>query len=235
IKEFLKALIVLGLGISLIFSIIGLIDKIDEFMPHKPPLKLLFEYIVLTIPKYFHYLMAMSTLLASLLIFSQAIKRKEIVIIKAASGRMKRILLPFLVIGLVLTLLGFALEEIVIPVTAKRIKAIRNQITEKKKEVTFKDGTLYMRGKDGSIVRITLYLPDKNISKGVSIFRFDGGRLNQRIDADTAEWAGAAWKLKKVTLYDMSNGMISNLPEMTYSDIESPKIFQEDLWAVEEM
>ena len=77
IKEFLKALIVLGLGISLIFSIIGLIDKIDEFMPHKPALKLLFEYTVMTIPKYFHYLMAMSTLLASLFIFSRRSKERK--------------------------------------------------------------------------------------------------------------------------------------------------------------
>lgn len=235
IKEFLKAIIVLGIGISLVFSIIGLIDKIDEFMPHKPPVKLLIEYILLTIPKFFHYLMAMSTLLAALFIFSQAIKRKEIVIIKAASGRMKRILLPFLAIGLALTLLGFALEEIVIPATSKKIRSIVNQITEKKKEVTFKDGTLYMRGKDGSIVRISLYMPEKNVSKDISIFRFSGGQLNQRIDAETAEWAGAAWELKNVTLYDMSTGNISKLREMPYPNIESPRIFQEDAWAVEEM
>ncbi|MGD0282142.1 MAG: LptF/LptG family permease [Dissulfurispiraceae bacterium] len=233
IKEFLKVLVVLGLGLSVVFSIIGLIDKIDEFMPHKPALKLLFEYVALTIPKYFHYLMAMSTLLTSLFVFSQAIKRKEIVIIKSASGRMKRILLPFLGIGLALTLFGFFLEETVIPATSKRISAIKNQIMEKKKEVTFRDGTLYMRGKDGSIVRIALYQPGKNISKDVSIFRFDAGRLNERIDAETAEWADSEWKLKKVTLYEMSNGKISKLPEMPYPNIESPKIFQEDLWAVD--
>ncbi|MBF0506230.1 MAG: LptF/LptG family permease [Nitrospirae bacterium] len=235
IKEFLKALAVVGLGISLVFSIIGLIDKIDEFMPHKPALRLLLEYTVLTIPKYFHYLMAMSTLLTSLLIFSMAINRKEIVIIKAASGRMKRILLPFLGIGLALTLLGFGLEEIVIPATSKRIRSIRNQITEKKKEVTYKDGTLYMRGKDGSIVRISFFLPDQNISKDVSIFSFDGGALKERIDAATAEWAGSAWKLKNVTVYDMSNGKVINRSEMPYPNIESPKIFKEDLWAPEEM
>src|SRR5271157_1865285 len=235
IKDFLKALVVVGLGISLVFSIIGLVDKIDDFMPHKPPLKLLVEYILLTIPKYFHYLMAMSTLLTSLFIFSLALKRKEIVIIKAASGRMKSILMPFVAIGLALTLLGFALEEIVIPATSKRIRSIRNQITEKKKEVTFKDGTLYMRGKDGSIVRIALFLPDQNISKDVSIFRFDGGALKERIDADTAVWSGSEWKLKNVTQYDMSNGKVSSRPEMPYPNIESPKIFKEDMWAVEEM
>ncbi len=235
IKEFLKALAVVGFGISLVFSIIGLIDKIDEFMPHKPALSLLFEYTALTVPKYFHYLMAMSTLLTSLFVFSQAIKRKEIIIIKAASGRMKRILLPFLGIGLALTLLGFVLEEVVIPATSKRIRSIRNQITGKKKEVTYKDGTLYMRGKDGSIVRIALYLPDRNISKDVSIFTFDGGALKERIDAASAEWSGSAWKLKDVTLYDMSNGKVKKLPEMPYPNIESPKIFKEDLWAPEEM
>jgi lipopolysaccharide export system permease protein len=235
IKDFLKTLVVLGLGISLIFSIVGLIDKIDEFMPHKPPLKLLFEYTLLTIPKYFHYLMAMSTLLTSLFVFSQAIKRKEIIIIKAASGRMKRILMPFLGMGLALTVLGFGLEEIIIPAASKQIRSIRNQITEKKKTVTFKDGTLYMRGKDGSIVRIALYLPDKNISRDVSIFRFDAGQLKERIDASTAEWEGSSWQLKKVTRYNMSTGVISSLPEMTFPNIESPKIFQEDLWSVEEM
>lgn len=235
IKEFLKALVIVGLGISLVFSIIGLIDKIDEFMPHKPSLSLLLEYTLLTVPKYFHYLMAMSTLLTSLFVFSQAIKRKEIVIIKAASGRMRHILLPFLAIGLALTLLGFGLEELVIPVTSKRIRTLRNQITEKKKDVTFKDGTLYMRGKDGSIVRISFYLPDQNISKGVSIFSFDGGALKERIDASAAVWADAEWQLKNVTLYDMSNGKIKNLREMPYPYIESPKIFKEDLWAPEEM
>lgn len=235
IKEFIKALIVLGLGISLIFSIIGLIDRIEEFLPHKPPIKLLFEFVVLSIPRYFHYIMAMSTLLAGLFIFSQAIKRREIVIIKAAGGRMKRVLLPFLGIGLALTLIGFMLEEVVIPATAKRIRSIRNQITDKKKDVSFREGTLYMRGKDGSIVRISLYLPDRNISKGVSIFKFDAGGLKERIDADTAEWAGSTWKLETVRLYDMSNGKISDLKDMIYPDIESPKIFKEDLWSVEEM
>ncbi|MBI3592436.1 MAG: LptF/LptG family permease [Nitrospirae bacterium] len=235
IKDFLKTLLVLGLGIALIFSIIGLIDKIDDFMPHKPSLKLLLEYTLLTIPKYLHYLMAMAILLSSLFIFSQAIKRREIVIIKAASGKMKRILLPFVGIGIILTLLGFTLTEVVIPVTSKKIRVIKNQITKKKKEVTFKDGTLYMRGKDGSIVRIALYLPDKNISKNVSIFKFDADGLKERIDADTAEWEGNTWKLKKVTRYDMASGKISSMPETVYPNIESPKIFQEDLWSVEEM
>ncbi|MCL4491041.1 MAG: LptF/LptG family permease [Nitrospirae bacterium] len=235
IKEFLKTLVILSLGISLIFSIIGFIDKIDDFMPHNPPAKLLFQYILLAIPKYLHYLMAMATLLSGLFIFSQAIKRREIVVIKAASGKMKRILMPFVAIGVILTLFGFALGELVVPVTSKKIRSIKSRITQKKKEITFKEGTLYMRGKDGSIVRIALYLPDQNISKGVSIYKFDKDGLKERIDAETGEWEGSTWKLKKALVYDIANGKAVEVPEVVYPYIESPKIFQEDMWSVEEM
>ena len=234
-KEFLKTLIILSLGISLVFAIIGFIDKIDDFMPHKPSWGLLLEYVLLTIPRYLNYLMAMATLLSSLLVFSQAIKRREIVAIKAASGKMKSILLPFVAFGVILTLFGFTLGEIVVPATSKKVRAIKNRITQEKKEITFKEGTLYMRGKDGSIVRVALYLPGQNISKDVSIYRFDNKGLRERIDAESAEWAGNTWKLKNVVVYDIASGNISRMPEATFPYIESPKIFQEDMWAAEEM
>lgn len=235
IKEFLKVLVIIGIGISIVFSIIGLIDKIDDFMPHKPPFSLLLQYTFLSIPKYTHYLLPMAILLSSLFVFSQAIKRKEIVAIKAATGKMKSILAPFIAIGIILTLLGFLLGEVIVPVTSKKLHSVKNRIVKKDKGFTFKEGTLYMRGKDGSIVRISLYLPDRNISKGVSIFRFDEDGLKERIDADTAEWEGNIWKLKDVAIQDIQKGKTISIKEMTYPAIESPKIFQEDMWKVEEM
>lgn len=235
IKEFLKVLIILGLGISGVFSIIGLIDKIDDFLPHRPSFGLLMQYTALSIPRYTHYLLPMAILLSSLFIFSQAIKRREIVVIKASAGKMKSILIPFVVLGVILTLFAFVLGEIIVPAASKKLHSIKNKITKKEKGLAFKEGTIYMRGKDGSIVRISLYLPDKNISKGISIFKFDGERLKEKIDARTGDWEGNIWKLKDVTLYDIAKGQITTIEETTYPAIESPKIFQEDLWKVEEM
>ncbi|MBZ0157477.1 MAG: LptF/LptG family permease [Alphaproteobacteria bacterium] len=235
LKDFLRSLALLCIGISLVFSIIGLIDKVDDFMPHRPPAGLLLLYTVLTIPKYLQYLIAMATLLSSLFVFSQAIKRKEIVAIKAASGRMKSILMPFVSLGVLLTLTGFLLGEVVIPATSKKIREVKGRITKSKKGVTFKEGTLYMRARDGSIVRIGLYLPDLNLSKEVSIFKFDAEALKERINAETALWEGNSWKLRKVTVYDIAEGKTTSLPELVYPHIESPKIFQEDLWEVSEM
>lgn len=235
LKDFLRTLALLCIGLSLVFSIIGLIDKIDDFMPYKPPAGLLLLYTVLTVPKYLQYLLAMATLLSSLLIFSQAVKRKEIVAIKAASGKMKSILMPFVGLGVLLTLTGFLLGEAVIPAASKEVRKVKNRITKSKKGVSFKEGTLYMRARDGSIVRIGLYLPDLNLSKEVSIFTFAAAAVKERINAETALWEGNRWKLRKVTVYDLATGKTTSLPELVYPNIESPKIFQEDLWEVSEM
>jgi len=233
IKEFLKVLFVLGLGISTIFSIIGLIDEVDYFMPHAPSAELLLKYILFSMPKYIHYLLPMAVLLSSLFIFSQAVKRKEIVAIKASGGKMKSLLTPFVAMGVALTAFGFVLGEFIVPGASKSVHDISNTITKKEKRDVFKEGALYMRGKDGSIVQISLYLPDSNISKGISIFRFDEGGLKERINAETGEWKNNAWKLKKVTLYDIRRGRVVTAPEIEYSYIESPKIFQDK--EVEEM
>jgi lipopolysaccharide export system permease protein len=235
IKEFFKVLGVLSVGISVIFSLIGLIDKVDDFMPHKPPFGLLIQYMLLSIPRYTHYLLPMAILLSSLFIFSQAIRRKEIVAIKAAAGKMKTFLMPFVYIGVIITLFGFALGEAIVPAASKKIHSIKNKIIKKEKGATFKEGTLYMRATDGSIVRISLYLPDKNISHGVSIFKFGPEGLTERLDAETAEWDGSAWKLKEVTVYDIKKGLINKIKTASFPALESPKIFQEDVWKVEEM
>jgi len=235
IKDFFKVMATLALGLSFIFSIIGLIDRVEEFMPHNPSLSLLLQYTLLNVPRYLHYLLPMATLLSSLFIFSQAVNRKEIIVIKASSGKMKTILRPFVWLGIMLILLGFVLGEVIVPATSKKVHSIKNQITHKGKRATFKEGTLYMRAKDGSIVRIALYLPNKNISKGITIFKFETEGLRQRIDAKTAEWKADVWELKNVTLSDIAEGRTTELPTLVYEGIESPKIFLEEMWNVEEM
>lgn len=235
LKAFLKVLAVLVIGISSVFSIISIIDRVDDFMPHNPSPVSLFQYALFSIPKYVHYLLPMAVLLSSLFTFSQAMRTKEILVIKASAGRIKTIFMPFVITGILLTIFSFVLGEFIVPETSKRMHSIKNRIIKKQEGFKFKEGTFYMRGRDGSVVRISLYLPDRNIMKGVSIFKFDEYGLKDRIDAETAEWADDKWKLRNVRHYDVSTGMISRLKDMHYYGIESPNIFREEVWKAEEM
>jgi lipopolysaccharide export system permease protein len=135
-----------------------------------------------------------------------------------------------------LMLLSFVLGEFVVPVTAVKVRNIINDITSGGKKTTyFKEGTLYMRGKDGSIVKIGLFLPELNRSQSISIFRYSGGELKERIDAETGVWENEAWRLKNINIFNLAAGTFSRQDEMIYTEIESPKIFREDVLKVEEM
>ena len=236
IADFFKVLIILTLGMSSLFGVLSVIDKMEEFMPFHPPFHLLLTYGIAGIPRYIIYFLPMTILLSSLFVFSQAIKRREIVAIKTSGGRIKAIMTPFVVLGVLLTLAGFILGEFVVPVTAKKVRSTASEITGRgKKMAFFKEGTLYIRGKDGSIVKISLFLPSQNISKGISIFKFNEDGLTERIDADTGSWENNVWKLKNIQIYDLTTGKVSRMPEMAYTAIESPKIFSEDAVKVEEM
>ncbi|MCE5312864.1 MAG: LptF/LptG family permease, partial [Nitrospiraceae bacterium] len=234
-KEFAKTLAVLTVGLSLIFSILGFIDRMDDFMPHKPSAKMLVSYILLSIPRYVHYLMPMAILLSALFVFSQAVKRKEIVIIKASGGRMRRFLMPFVSAGVVLTVFGFVLAEGIVPATSKKAQSIKNQIAKKPKGYTFKEGTLYMRGLDGAVIRVGLFQPANNVSSDVTIFKFDSTGLKERIDAQTALWENGVWVLKDINIYSIAKGEINKLDKLAYKGIESQDIFREDVVKVEEM
>ena len=236
IAEFFKVMLILTMGMSALFGILSLIDRLEEFMPYRPAYRLLLEYALASIPRNVIYFMPMTALLSSLFIFSLAIKRREIVAIKTSGGRIKKILAPFIVIGVLLTLVGFVLGEFVVPATSKKVRSISNEIVGRGKNTTFfKEGTLYMRGKDGSIVKIALFLPAQNLSKGVSIFRFSENGLTERIDAETGTWGNGIWRLNNIAVFDLINGTITRKKEMNYSEIESPKIFREDAIKVEEM
>jgi len=233
--EFVKTLTVLTLGLSTVFSILVLIDKIDDFLPYSPGARPLIMYMLLGMPRFVQYLMPMAILLSSLFIFSQALKRHEITAIKAASGKMKKVLKPFVGMGLVLTLFAFVLGEIAVPAAVRKLHALKDSIMQKGKRVIFKEGRLYMRGKDGAIVRVELYMPDRNLSQEVSIFQYDAGGLKERIDAETAEWKADKWELKNVVIHDIAGSKVIEKKSLVYEGIESPGIFQEDLWKVDEM
>lgn len=240
LKEFFKVLFVIAVGLAFIFSLLDLIDKIDDFLPHRPSLENLLFYILFNFPRYLLYLLPMAILLCSLFIFSQAKKKKEITAIKAAGGRLKTILRPFLVGGLFLSLCGFILGEFVVPEFSVKAHKLKERIVKKGKKFSFREGTVWLRAADGSIVKIGLYVPEKKVSRNISIFKVGNGSLKQRIEAEEAEWietngSGGKWKLKNIVSYNIADASISRREELEYPLAESPVLFAEDIQKPEDM
>jgi lipopolysaccharide export system permease protein len=247
LKEFLKLLFLIGTGLALLFSILDLIEKIDDFMPNRPSLENLLLYAFFNFPKYLLYLVPAAVLICSLFIFSQASRNREFVVIKSAGGRLKSLFYPFIISGILVSIFAFIVGEIVVPDFSRRSTELKNTLTKKDKKIIFKEGSLWLRAADGSPVRIELYIPEKRLAKGVSIFVFEKDLLRERIAAEEAKWeevpgdplrrkgSKGIWKLKNVIVYDIESGKIDRISEKVFLYLESPDFFSKEIKTPAEM
>jgi lipopolysaccharide export system permease protein len=239
-QEYLKLLCIIVFGLSMIFSLLDLVDKIDDFAPGKLSILSIMHYILLIMPKYLQYLLPMSLLLSSLFIFGLASRNKELIAIKASGGKLKGLFLPFIFLGLVFSLFSFVLGEFVVPEFSEQLLEFKRQYMKTAEKVTFVEGTIWLRGTDGSIIRIALFVPGKRLAKGVSIFMPGKESLKKRIEAEEAQWSEdhmgtGIWKLAHVVLYDFEGGKVHSLSEMEYPYLESPALFSRGIRKPEEM
>ncbi len=239
-KEFFKLLGILSIGIAIVFSLIDVIDKIDNVTEGKLTFLELLSSASLNIPQYLYYLLPMSLLICSLFIFNQASRNRELTVLKASGGQLKKILSPFIILGILFSFVGFVLGEVVVPYASERSLAIRKKSVKAIYKYVFKDGTLWLRGLENSLIKIDFYMPDKKLAKGVSIFISENSVLKQRIEAQEAQWitdskSEGFWRLKQVTLYDIQKGTVSTLSEMDYVNLESPDFFNSSIKKPEDM
>jgi lipopolysaccharide export system permease protein len=235
LKDFLILLCILAIGLSVIFSLLDLTGNIDNFMRGKPSVIDLLSYAALSVPRYFLYLLPMSVLIGSLFTFSQAHKRGEITAIKAAGGRLRTLFYPFLIAAALLSVLAFLTGEVVVPNFSGKAIELKNRIEGKSRHLSFTEGALWLKSRDGSPVKIDFYFPDKKTAKGVSIFVVGNNSLKEEIRAGEAVWEGNAWILRNVLKFDIGTGKIEKLPSMKYADLESPDLFTEEIKTTDEM
>ncbi len=235
LKDFLKLLSMLVLGLSAIFSLIDLSGKLDSFIQGKPSVQSLVLYAVYNMPRFFIYLLPMAVLICSLFTFSQAFRRKEIVAIRTAGGRLKSLFTPFVAAGICLSIIAFLMGEMVLPDFSRRSVELRNTLSGKSKKISFNEGALWLKDKEGSPVKIDLYVEDGKLAEGIGIFVTGKGFLKEEIMARKARWNGRTWILEGVRKYDMRTGKVERLRTMEYPDLGSPDLFSEDIRKPEEM
>jgi lipopolysaccharide export system permease protein len=235
LKDFLKILAMLVVGISGIFSLIDLSGRLDSFIPGKPSAQSLVLYAVYNMPRFLIYLLPMAVLICSLFTFSQAFRRKEIVAIKTAGGRLKSLLIPFVATGVCLSIAAFLMGEMVMPDFSRRSIELRNTLSGKSKRISFSEGSLWLKDKNGSPVKIDLYVPDRKVAEGIDIFIRGKDFLADEIMAQKAYWNGHTWVLEHVRKYNMNTGKIEHLKTLEYPDLGSPELFSENIKKPDEM
>jgi lipopolysaccharide export system permease protein len=232
LADFLRLFAILSIGLSAIVSVLDLVKRIDDLLPHGPSLATLALYAAYSFPRYFLYTVPVGALLAALYAVGLAARNRELMAVMAAGGRLGRLLLPIVAAGALLSAATFLVGELAVPAGARAARALKNEIMGRPTVQTeLSEGRLWLRARDGSVVRIGLYIVESDSFREMGIFRFGPEGVREIVMAEEARYevGEGVWLLREVRVHRLEPASYESLPEMRYTDLGSPEVFAEDV------
>ena len=98
--KFLKAALFALLTFSLIFILVDLVEKVDDFIDQSVPFHIILMYYAYFLPRIFSLMVPVALLLASLVVVGKLSSLNELTIMKCGGISLYRFMVPFILIGL---------------------------------------------------------------------------------------------------------------------------------------
>ncbi len=198
IRQFRNNLLFIIVAIWLVFLLVNLVDRLDDFMDRHALIISVAKYYLFYSPYILILTLPIATLLATLLSVGQLARRSEITAMKSAGMSLYRILMPLLFSGLFISLLTLAVGEMVVPFTEERKLEIRK--VEIEKTPVYTDGNLsnlFVQDQSGTIFHLGRYFSQRKFGTEILVQKFKDSHLLERIEAQKMSWTGSGWLLEK--------------------------------------
>jgi lipopolysaccharide export LptBFGC system permease protein LptF len=184
-REFLKLLTFGIIALILVSTVVSMFERIDEIAEFKPPFLVTVTFFLARIPRVLLMVAPISMLLSTLIVLGVFARNSEVIAMLASGVSIYRILVPMIVIGLVVSVLMFGLNEFVVPTTNQvadeslRIMKGKPDIRKMAKIQIWFRGTPEKR-----IYYINALIPERHEIQGLTIFELNDQFLPvKRVDA----------------------------------------------------
>jgi len=218
VRQFLRSFAMVGGGLPLVISTLGLIKRSDVISHSGVSDVLLF--IALSFPKQFIIFLPVASLMCSLFVVAQASRAGELVAVMSAGGRLKRLFMPIVLCGVMLSALSFLIGEFVIPKCSQKIA---EDYWGEGPEVKSQGGVTWVRAEDGSIVKLGMLMEDDSV-RDISIYWIADDGMSTVVTAESARYSTQqkSWVLDGARAFDLKSGAYSDLGEFRYAHLSPP-------------
>jgi lipopolysaccharide export system permease protein len=185
-------------GFVLFFTVFDLFDKLDVFIDHKTPFRLILSYYANNVPFYAILVAPMAMLLSTFLCLGQMARFNEITAMKTAGLSLYRVFLPALLFGVVASLAAYALAEEVMPEASKARRKIYNERIRGRlpRQGGIKLNLNYL-GEGGRVYAVRRYDLRKRQLQELVVQEFLDSRLVRRVDAHIGDWVNGCWVFRE--------------------------------------
>jgi lipopolysaccharide export system permease protein len=184
VKQFLQTLLFGLLAFTLIFVVIDMMEKLDDFLDQNMPTYLIIQYYVVFTPEIIRLMIPVAILLASLFTAGKMSNLNEMTAIKAGGISLYRFMVPFVATALIISIFSIYFGGYIVPYANKhRIFIEKNYM---KKDNIYNGSNIFFQDNPTRIVTINYYDLSANVANQVSIQEFNGldkTKLVSRTDA----------------------------------------------------
>lgn len=142
LKELAAPLLIGTVSVVLMFLANTLIAYAQEVFSREIPIESVLQYLLLKVPQTLNMTLPVGVTLAGSLAVSRLIRESELTAMRAAGISIKRIMVPFLVVGALVALLSFYLAEYVTPKTEARATETMRKIFASAEAVDLRSNVL---------------------------------------------------------------------------------------------
>jgi lipopolysaccharide export system permease protein len=193
-KEFLKmTLICLGTFV-MIYLLVEVMEKLDDFNTAGVPPRQVVNYFIYIIPAIFKQMIPVAILMGTQLTFGSFSKNNQLIAFKSSGISMIRLSSPIILLAIATSLLVFILGESLIPATNARAMEIWNvQVKKMESRAVLINERIWYKG-DRSIYTFDRFNFKEQSAVKVSLYFFDPQfKLQSRLDAARGYWADGVW------------------------------------------
>lgn len=233
--------IMLFIVLAVIMDVFSFIDDIIKF---KIPIASIIAFYVYYCPTIFLQVTPMAVLLSTIYVLGNLHKHNEIIAMKSGGISLWRILAPILILGFLISMVVFIVNDRIIPVSSRVSNLIRRDELEKEKQKSAQPKILNnvaVYGAGNRIVFARTYDTEKKMLGDIIIHEHDATEnLVSKVTAQSATWTGNGWLFSKIIVYKIDNaGRILGEPQFFEEKVfplkEKPSDFANKEWKADYM
>ncbi len=189
------------LALVVFFVVLHYVEYVDDFLDRGAALGEVFRvYYPAFIPEIIRLTSPLSLFMAAVYVTNRLSGSLQIMALQASGVSLYRLLLPYLLAGILVTGALFALGGYVVP-RAQRTVLAYDQKYLKSEQGPIEVSDLHRQNAPGSFLTVGYYDHGEKIGYRVSLLTYDGVVLRERLDASRLRWQEqkGAWLLEDVT------------------------------------
>lgn len=227
-----------------LFIIVTLFELLSDIVMHNVPTSTIVTYFIFLLPQIFYWMAPLAVLLAILINLGTLTKTNEVLAVKAGAVSLYRMSLPLILMGGLLSVVIYVMQDFVLPHTNQKQDEYHDMIKGKQPQTHRDPSRKWMKGSTSQIYHYNFFDSEANVFGNISIMKVDPETfaLREWIFAQRGFWKNGSWTFE--------NGWIRKIaPDQSPSyapkreafdtlnavEMESPDYFKKEVREADQM